>query len=393
MRGYALFETTLGSCAIAWAKAGITHILLPQRSRAALRRTIAERCGPLSEEPPPVRVRKAVALVQRHLRGEPIHYDAGMLDLSGMPPFRRSVYQALLRTRTGETVSYGELAKRAGSPKAARAVGQAMAHNPLPIVVPCHRVLAAGGKAGGFSAYGGVVTKSKLLAIEGVELDSGSPAERDDALFRGRDSLPFERARALRSLRRRDPQLAACMKQVGPFTLQLKKPRTTFAALAEAIVYQQLSGKAAATIFGRLKALYPKRRALTAGDVATTSQARLRSAGLSRAKALAITDLAERTCAREIPTLSRLRTMDDEAIVETLTRVRGIGRWTVEMLLMFQLGRPDVLPAADLGVRKGYALVFGSDELPSADELLAHGERWRPWRTVASWYLWRALDG
>jgi 3-methyladenine DNA glycosylase/8-oxoguanine DNA glycosylase len=190
--------------------------------------------------------------------------------------------------------------------------------------------------------------------------------------------------------------LARHIAKIGPFRLMLKATEGTFAALAESIVYQQLSGKAAATIFGRVRALYPKGR-LDPMRVLATSDEALRGAGLSRAKLESLRDLALRTSTGAIPTLAELAAMDDEAIVERLTAVRGIGRWTVEMLLIFRLGRPDVLPLADYGIKKGFAQVFTrrraeAPALPTPVELARRGERWRPFRSVASWYLWRALD-
>lgn len=203
----------------------------------------------------------------------------------------------------------------------------------------------------------------------------------------------FDAAVALAHLRDADARLGAFMDGHGAFTMQLKDTSSTFAALAEAIVYQQLNGKAAATIFGRFKALYPGRRFPVAEEVLATSDETLRAAGLSRNKLLAIRDLAERTAQGTVPSVAALRRMADDDVVACLTEVRGIGRWTAEMLLMFRLGRPDVLPVDDYGVRKGFAVVYRKRALPTPAELLRHGERWRPYRSVASWYLWRAAEG
>ncbi|HWP65554.1 MAG TPA: DNA-3-methyladenine glycosylase 2 family protein [Candidatus Limnocylindria bacterium] len=208
-------------------------------------------------------------------------------------------------------------------------------------------------------------------------------------------ALPYDARAALRHLAAADPVLGRHIERVGPFGLELRRTSDTFTALAEAIVYQQLSGKAAATIFGRLAALFPG--GLAADALLATADAPLRAAGLSRAKLASLRDLAARTAAGAVPTLSALRRMDDDAIVEALTPIRGIGRWTVEMLLIFRLGRPDVLPLADYGIRKGFGVVFrrrgnGADGLPAPAEVSRRGERWRPYRSVASWYLWRALD-
>lgn len=204
--------------------------------------------------------------------------------------------------------------------------------------------------------------------------------------------LQFDPRQAVRSLRRNDPVLAALVAQVGPYTHEPPKMQSPFEVLARAIVYQQLSGKAAATIHGRLKRLTPGRHGFRPATVLTLTDAQLRGAGLSANKSLALRDLAAKTLDGTVPTLPRLRRLGDEEIIERLTTVRGIGRWTVEMLLMFRLGRPDVLPVDDLGVRKGFMQTYGLAALPTKLELSGHAERWRPFRSVASWYLWRALD-
>jgi 3-methyladenine DNA glycosylase/8-oxoguanine DNA glycosylase len=211
--------------------------------------------------------------------------------------------------------------------------------------------------------------------------------------FDGDGALGFDPKRAVRHLRASDPALARVIEAAGPFRLELQKTPSPFLALAEAIVYQQLNGKAAATIFGRVHALFPRARSgFTAQHILRASDEKLRGAGLSRAKLLALRDLAERTRSGELPELAELHRMPDDAIVERLTQVRGIGRWTSEMFLIFRLGRPDVLPADDYGVRKGFQLAFRKRELPSRKQIEERAEAWRPYRTVASWYLWRAVE-
>ena len=165
-----------------------------------------------------------------------------------------------------------------------------------------------------------------------------------------------------------------------------------FDALAESIAYQQLTGKAAATIFGRVRALYPKRKWLDPTQLLATPDEALRAAGLSRAKTAALKDLAAKTIDGTVPSGRALLRMTDDEIITRLTTVRGIGRWTVEMLLLFDLGRPDVWPVDDYGVRKGFAKTFRRRELPTPKQLMKLGEKWRPYRSVAAWYFWRALD-
>ena len=189
-----------------------------------------------------------------------------------------------------------------------------------------------------------------------------------------------------------DARLAKLVRRIGPCTLKPKVRRPPFEALVQSVVYQQLHGTAAAAILGRVKALFPGRRFPTPEDVLAISEERLRAAGLSRAKIAAIKDIAAKTLSGVVPARRAAERMSDAEIVEKLTTVRGVGPWTVEMFLIFTLGRPDVLPVTDYGVRKGFALTYGWKELPTPKELLAAGEKWRPYRSTAAWYFWRALD-
>jgi O-6-methylguanine DNA methyltransferase len=388
-RSFSLFETPIGPCGIVWGSRGIAGIQLPEGSVAKTRSRLSSRFSPAMEARPPREVKRAIAAITKLLRGEKVSLSEVSLDMDGVPEFHQRIYRAARTVGPGQTLSYGEVAKRAGSPGAARAVGQALGRNPFAIVVPCHRVLAAGQKIGGFSADGGITTKLRMLAIEGAVPSGKSARSRDDHA----SGLGFDPKAALKYLKKADATLARTIEAVGPFTMQLKQTRSVFGALSEAIVYQQLSGKAAETIFGRVCALFPgARNGPTPAHILGASDAKLRGAGLSRAKTLALRDLAERTHSGAIPSLAKIRRMEDAAIVECLTEVRGIGRWTAEMLLMFRLGRPDVLPVDDFGIRKGFAIIHNKRKLPAPKELAKYGERWKPYRTVASWYLWRATD-
>jgi 3-methyladenine DNA glycosylase/8-oxoguanine DNA glycosylase len=206
-----------------------------------------------------------------------------------------------------------------------------------------------------------------------------------------REKLAFDPQAALDHLASRDPRLASIIGRVGPLGIRPDPTQTTFEALARSIVHQQLTGKAAATIHGRLRALFPRRRLRPEALLAMDDES-LRRAGLSRGKLMALRDLAIRTLDGTVPTVRSLRPMSDEAIIEQLTTVRGIGRWTVEMLLIFRLGRGDVLPVSDYGVRHGFQLAYGKRALPTTKQLTRHAEIWRPFRSAASWYLWRAVD-
>jgi len=214
----------------------------------------------------------------------------------------------------------------------------------------------------------------------------------------------YDSTLALSELTAADPKLGKLIQRAGPFTLRVASAQSPFEALVESIVYQQLHGKAAATIHRRLlESFHPINgdQHFAAQHLLDCPNEQLRAAGLSHNKSLALRDLAAKTLDGTVPTLTRIRRMSDEDIIEHLTQVRGIGRWTVEMLLMFRLGRPDILPVSDYGVRKGFALTFGklkpADkvtplDLPKPDEMHRRAKRWAPWRSVASWYMWRACD-
>jgi DNA-3-methyladenine glycosylase II len=205
-------------------------------------------------------------------------------------------------------------------------------------------------------------------------------------------ALRFDLAQAVRHLRERDERLRRLIDETEPFRLDHRGTNSPYEALLESIAYQSISGKAAATIFARVKQLADDGRIPTPERMLALSDPALRGAGLSTAKVLAMKDLARRTIEGVVPTLAQARKLSDEELVARLVSVRGIGVWSVEMFLIFRLGRPDVLPVHDLGVRKGWCVTYGKKHMPTPKELLAFGERWRPYRTVAAWYLWRAFE-
>jgi 3-methyladenine DNA glycosylase/8-oxoguanine DNA glycosylase len=204
---------------------------------------------------------------------------------------------------------------------------------------------------------------------------------------------PVNAAAALRHLKKADPALGRLIDKVGAYTLRVEGIHSPFDALAQAIMHQQITGKAAATIVRRFKEKLADGESFpTPEAVLSASDETLRAVGLSRSKALAMRDLAAKTIGGTVPTYAALLAMDDELIAERLTRIRGIGLWTVHMLLMFRLGRPDVVPTTDYGVRKGFMVAFRGKEMPSPKDIAKRAEKWRPYRSVASWYLWRALE-
>ena len=198
--------------------------------------------------------------------------------------------------------------------------------------------------------------------------------------------------KALAHLTQADPVLAGIIAKVGSCRLKTDRKQSPFEALVEAVCHQQLTGKAAQTILGRIKALHAHRPFPTPEDLLATPDDSLRAAGLSRAKVASVKDISARSIDGTIPEPKTLARLDDAEIIERLTTIRGVGQWTVEMLLIFKLGRMDVLPVDDYGVRKGFMLAYRKRDLPKPAALLKHGERWRPYRSVAAWYMWRAID-
>jgi DNA-3-methyladenine glycosylase II len=204
--------------------------------------------------------------------------------------------------------------------------------------------------------------------------------------------LPFDLAEATQYLAERDERLKRLIEETTPFQLKVEAPQSPYETLVEAITHQSISGKAAATIFARVKALSSNGGIPTPQEMLKLRKPALRKAGLSGAKILAMKDLSQKTIDGIVPTLEQAQKLSDEELVKRLVSVRGIGAWTVEMFLIFRLGRPDVLPIHDLGVKKGWSITYGKKHMPKPKELLAFGERWRPYRTIASWYMWRACQ-
>jgi DNA-3-methyladenine glycosylase II len=210
----------------------------------------------------------------------------------------------------------------------------------------------------------------------------------------------YDVALALQQLAATDAKLGALIEHVGPFKLRVKSTHSPFEALLEAILYQQLHANAARAILGRLLSLFGDIHPAPEQLLAVPDEM-LRAAGLSQGKLLSLRDLAAKTLDGTVPPLATIRRLSDMEIVERLSRVRGIGIWTAEMLLMFRLGRPDVFPGSDYGIRKGYLVTFGKvkagkpitiDMLPKPEQMERRAARWKPWRSVASWYLWRAAE-
>lgn len=203
--------------------------------------------------------------------------------------------------------------------------------------------------------------------------------------------LRYNREASIDFLKSACPQMAGVIRDKGAFQLKVSRNRDLFTSLAGSITYQQLSGKAAATIYGRFEALFEDHTPSAAVAVNMPVQT-LRSVGLSNSKALSIIDLAEHVCSGSLPDRRKMANLDDAAVIESLCRVRGIGPWTAQMHLIFALGRPDIMPATDLGIQKGVQYTYSLPELPKPDQVIEVTGHLAPYRSVASWYFWRVAD-
>ena len=202
----------------------------------------------------------------------------------------------------------------------------------------------------------------------------------------------YDSAEALAHLRRSDPRLGELIDRAGPFAMELRPVKSLFEALLRSIIYQQLHARAAESIHGRVVAELKKAGGVTPETLATISDEALRKAGLSGNKLKAVRDLAEKCLAGTVPTLKEAHRLSDEELVERLTHVRGIGPWTVHILLIFYLGRSDIMPTGDYAIRLAFKKLYGKRKDPTPEAIIKHARRWQPYRSMASWYLWRSLD-
>jgi O-6-methylguanine DNA methyltransferase len=382
---YYLFETTLGVCAIGWTISGsrdgqpvVTFFQLPETTKKLTEQRIAAITHGRRANAPPSLITGIIKKVQRHLKGELQDFQDIDVDLEGAGQFARQVYMACRNIPAGKTMTYGELARAIKRPTAARSVGQALGNNPIPLIIPCHRVLASGSKPGGFSAAGGVELKARMLDIEGATI--GPPA----TIKSKKDLL-----RAATLLKKKDPRLGRALSK--PIEWRLRPEQSPYETLVEAVVRQQLATKAAAAILGRVLALYPGSRVPAPADLLNTPDASLRSAGLSRTKTRSVKDIAAKTLDGTVPSSKEIISLSNEEIIKRLTSIYGVGQWTVEMMLIFNLGRMDVFAVDDYALRKSVSAVFNMEEIPTPKQLDAMSEAWRPYRTVAALYLWNSI--
>jgi DNA-3-methyladenine glycosylase II len=329
-------------------------------------------------------VLKLARQLTAHMAGEPQDFRAVPIDYGGTGDFARKVYQELRRVPAGTTVTYSQLAERTGRPRAARAVARAMATNRVPMVVPCHRVLRRGGGLGGFSGADGVKSKAQILWAEGTRVTIPATARLGGSIFE-----PYMWEIAMDHLSARDRRFDSLAAAAVGERLSSVFPDNPVGFLVKSVCYQQLAGAAARTIFDRVEAVVGD--GITATGILSAGADNLRGAGLSASKTATIIGLAE---AVEQGTLvpGDLAASTREQLIGRLTAYRGIGPWTAEMFAIFHLGMPDIFSPSDLGIRKALARHRSASSLPSVEEAKLIGSRWRPFRTVATWHLWRSLD-
>lgn len=353
----------------------VTGFQLPEATTRRMETRIKSRWTADKARNVPPSIRDIIKRIKLHFKGKAQDFRDIKLAFDETGPFEQQIYDATRSILSGQTTTYGKVAEAAGNAAAARAVGRAMSRNPIPLIIPCHRVLAANRKPGGFSAHGGLDTKAKMLEIEGATL--GPPA----TIRSKRDLL-----RAASVLAKKDARLAPILAQAINFSLMPKQ--SPYETLLTAVVHQQLSPKAAETILGRIVALNPDLTLPEPADLLKIPDKQLRKVGLSGAKTKAFKDIAARALDGTIPLVKEIVTLSDNAIIKRLTSIYGIGRWTVEMMLIFNLGRSDVLPVDDYSLRSSIAEVYGMADVPTPKVVNSLGEIWRPYRTVASLYLW-----
>ena len=374
--GSTVFNSVAGPVRIAWQGRGISAVQFAEATPGSSSRG----------DPPPGFVADAIKKLRSYLAGEPSDLKRIPLFYEGITPFRRRIYEVARRVPSGTTASYGELAAQAGSPGAARAVGSAMANNPFMLLVPCHRVVASGGGVGGFSSPGGLSTKARLLALEGVRIR----LPRRVSQLGDEHALTYDPLVAAQVLAKADPALGEWIEEFGPPRLTVRTLYGLFEGLAELVIDASPADPVAAR--ARLETAFGDDHVPPPARLRAIPDERLRTSGLSRSTIRALRDLASHFMEGEVPSLSELRALTDDQARDRLTALRGVDPCTAELLLLVRLGRPDVLPVTDEGLQRGFGRVFLRGRTPTAKEVAKRGERWRPFRSVASWYLWQAAE-
>jgi methylated-DNA-[protein]-cysteine S-methyltransferase len=379
--GWTTFSTSLGICGMSWKAQEVTSFFLPEASKKSVAKRLKRMAGNARATAPSRWVRELIQKAKAHMEGHLQDFSSVSLHFYETSEFMRLVYQAAQKIPPGKVMTYGELAARMGKPNAVRAVGNALGKNPVPLIVPCHRVISSSGKLGGFSALGGLKIKAALLELEGISLTKPNVV-----------ATPAQWRKAVSVLQQQDRVLARLINKTKPFKFQPLLKKEPLAALISAIVSQQLSIKVAATILNRVNALILEDGHPSPDKILNTPNADFRKAGLSFMKVSFLKDLAKKYLEGALSPLEKQKQMSDVQIIKEFTQIKGVGRWTVEMYLIFNLGRADIFPALDFGIRKTIARVYGLPTVPEPKAIKKYGERWKPYRTVASLYLWHSLD-
>jgi methylated-DNA-[protein]-cysteine S-methyltransferase len=380
--GWTTFPTVIGTCGLSWNEQGITCFSFPEKTEARLNAVLKKASGQAkASKTLPAWIKLVIAKIKLHLKGDTQDFSDVPVYFGERSELAMTVYTKIRTLPAGSVITYGELAKQLGKPGASRAVGTALGKNPVPLIVPCHRIIASSGKLGGFSAPGGVATKIDLLDREGVCLTPPRTL-----------TTQAEWRKAVNVLKKQDASFRQLLKQVGNIDFEPDLHSEPLPSLLSAIVSQQLSGKVATVILRRVHALVSKNEIPDPHKILKTSDAELRATGLSFMKVSFLKDLAQHSITGQLSSLDKLQQMSNEHIIKEFTRIKGVGRWTVEMYIIFNLGRADVFPALDFGVRKGIAQLHSLKKIPEAHAMEKYGEAWKPYRSVATLYLWRSLD-
>ncbi len=371
--GHHVFSTTIGPVGLTCCPQGVRRVIFGPASADQVLSQLVD----LNPEFPVIKRAEGdlailVKRIKNHLQGQSDTLRTVPLNLDGLTDFSILVLKELCKIGPGKTITYGELAARCGKPKAARAIGRIMGANPIPLIIPCHRCMGRDGSLTGFSTEGGTRLKARLLFIEGYQPNR-------------------EHAAGIEHLIKSDKVMKKIIGKVGPYQALPEKPTPPYDTLVESIIHQQISMKAAITVAGRVKNLTPGSGFPKPEEILGLDPQTLRECGLSGQKVTYVKDLAEHVANGSLK-LGRLKNLDDEAVIDQLIVVRGIGRWSAQMYLIFHLGRLDVLPTDDLGLQNGAARAYGLPDKVKADTLEKLAEKWRPYRSMATWYLWQSLN-
>ena len=374
-----LFNTRIGYCGLCWKRDQIIAFYLPESNPRVLAAKIAMKVQGAIEAEPTNTVLRATNIINQYLNGHKPNFDSLNLTVELATSFENSVYIELRKIPFGKLSTYSLIAQKIGRPKATRAVGTALSKNPFPIILPCHRVLSSNEKLSGYSAPGGLTMKLAFLQFENIYLKRYQSWN----LFTAAETLSH-----------RDKALSKIINSVGLPKIDFLGQSSLLTYLVSLIVAQQLNTQVAKVILSRLFSRFAKNGKLNDSNLYLAKNSDLRKCGLSQRKIITIKEISKLHLENCLPSKRAMLKMSDSEIYSVFSSVKGIGRWTVDMLLMNFLGRPDILASSDLGVRKGFALLkkSSSNNAANQSQLENYASRWSPFRSAACWYLWRSLE-